>query len=273
MESRRLVYVPFGAHGTARAEDWRLVGRVDITVQFHPPRVWLFEFLGRSAAAQAASRTYIPASLFRLASKSTTSIITAQGTFLLALHWSVEATCMLERGLTSLGLTLSQNKSVVVASHSSSYGPFGVTCWSKGLSFEGAPSVRDVGLDANAAHRRSVKISKQEGAKVPQKKRPHQGDTQRVEVQTPDNEVVQNRDPASRGHPAQKGDGCRLMWQENQGRMHYNMMLRNLCFRKVSILNLSFLFLLDSSDGKGRIKTARCSDVDCLSVCTWCSSG
>ena len=39
--------------------------------------------------------------------------------------------------------------------------------------------------------------SKQEGAKVPQKKRPHQGDTERVEVQTPDNEVVQNWDPDS----------------------------------------------------------------------------
>ena len=31
----------------------------------------------------------------------------SQGTFLQALHWSVEATCMLDRGLTSLGLTLS----------------------------------------------------------------------------------------------------------------------------------------------------------------------
>ena len=32
-----------------------------------------------------------------------------------------------------------------------------------------------------------------------QKKRPHQGDTERIEVQTPDDEIVQNRDPASRG--------------------------------------------------------------------------
>ena len=33
-----------------------------------------------------------------------------QGTFFQALHWSVEATCMLDRGLTSLGLTLSQKQ-------------------------------------------------------------------------------------------------------------------------------------------------------------------
>ena len=41
MESRRFVYVPFGAHGTARVENWRPLGRVDFTVQFHPPRVFL----------------------------------------------------------------------------------------------------------------------------------------------------------------------------------------------------------------------------------------
>ena len=41
----------------------------------------------------------------------------SQGTFFQTLHWSVEATCMLDRGLTSLGLTISHNKSMVVASH------------------------------------------------------------------------------------------------------------------------------------------------------------
>ena len=59
------------------------------------------------------------------------------GTFLQALHWSVEATCMLDRGLTSLGLTLSQNKSVVVASLPQLLRPFGVSCWSKGYLLKG----------------------------------------------------------------------------------------------------------------------------------------
>ena len=45
----------------------------------------------------------------------------SQGTFFQALHWSVEATCMLDRGPTSLGLTISHNKSMVVASHLSCY--------------------------------------------------------------------------------------------------------------------------------------------------------
>ena len=82
----------------------------------------------------------------------------SQGTFLQALHWSVEATCVLDRGLTSLGLTLSQNKSVVVASHPQLLRAVRRELLEQGLSFEGAPSVRDVGLDANAGHRRSVKI-------------------------------------------------------------------------------------------------------------------
>ena len=82
----------------------------------------------------------------------------SQGTLLQALHWSVEATCMLDRGLTSLVLTLSQNKSVVVASHSQLLWAVRRELLEQGLSFEGALSVRDVGLDANAGHRRSVKI-------------------------------------------------------------------------------------------------------------------
>ena len=82
----------------------------------------------------------------------------SQGTFLQALHWSVEATCMLDRGLTSLGLTHSQNKSVVVASHPQLLRAVRRELLEQGLSFDGAPSVRDVGLDANAGHRRSLKI-------------------------------------------------------------------------------------------------------------------
>ena len=57
-----------------------------------------------------------------------------------------------------LGLTLSQNKSVVVASHTQLVRAVRRGLLEQGLSFEGAPSVRDVGLDANAGHGRSVKI-------------------------------------------------------------------------------------------------------------------
>ena len=65
---------------------------------------------------------------------------------------------MLDRGLTSLGLTLSQNKLVVVASHPQLLRAVRRELLEQGISFEGADSVRDVGLDANAGHRRSVKI-------------------------------------------------------------------------------------------------------------------
>ena len=56
------------------------------------------------------------------------------------------------------GVTLSQNKSVVVDSHPQLLRAVRRELLGQGLSFEGAPSVRDVGLDANAGHRRSVKI-------------------------------------------------------------------------------------------------------------------
>ena len=94
--------------------------------------------------------------------------------------------------------------------------------------------MRNVGLDANAGCRRSVRDSNQEGAKVPQKKRPHQGDTERIEDQTPDDEVVQDWDPAGRGlrarwgghvpkfHPAQEDDGCRRVWKEDLDRVCYD---------------------------------------------------
>ena len=88
----------------------------------------------------------------------------SQGTFFQALHWSVEATCMLDRGLTSLGLTLSQNKSVVVTSHPHLLRAVLRELLEQGISFEGADSVRDVGLDANAGRRTSKVI--QNGLKL-----------------------------------------------------------------------------------------------------------
>ena len=60
MESCRVIHVSFGAHGTACAENWRPVVRMDITVQFHPPRLPLFEFLGQSFAVQVVARRALP---------------------------------------------------------------------------------------------------------------------------------------------------------------------------------------------------------------------
>ena len=82
----------------------------------------------------------------------------SEGTFFQALHWSVEATCMLDRSLTSLGLTISHNKSMVAASHPHLLRAVRRELLEQGISFEGTHSVRDVGLDASAGHKRSVKI-------------------------------------------------------------------------------------------------------------------
>ena len=88
---------------------------------------------------------------------------------------------MLDRGLSSSGLTVSQNKSAVVASLRAVRREL----LEQGISFEGANSVRDVGLDANAEHKRSVRIqTKRERAEVSQKKRSYQSHTKRLEAQT-----------------------------------------------------------------------------------------
>ena len=52
--------IPLCKNVTARAENWRLVVRMDITVQLHSPRVWLFEFLGKSVAVQVVARLAFP---------------------------------------------------------------------------------------------------------------------------------------------------------------------------------------------------------------------
>ena len=155
MESRCPVHVPLGTHVTARFEDWRLVGRMDITVQLHPSRLWLFKFLGQSLVVQVVASITFPVQIGQQVDDINHH---SQGTFFQALHWSVEATCMLDRGLTSLGLTLSQNKSLIVASRPQLLRAVRRALLEQGISNERADSVRDVGLDANAGHRRSVKI-------------------------------------------------------------------------------------------------------------------
>ena len=67
-----------------------------------------------------------------------------------------------------------------------------------------------------------------------QKERAHQSFSEWVETQASDDEVVQDWDPASSGvrarcdghvpefDPAQKDDGCGLVWQEDQDRLHYD---------------------------------------------------
>ena len=130
---------------------------MDTTVQLHSPRLRLFKLLGQSFVIQLLQDLHY---LFPFQFGQQVDDINhhSQGTIFQALHWSVEATCMLDRGLTSLGLTLSQNKLVVVASHPQLFRAVRRELLEQGISFEGADSVRDVGLDANAGHRRSVKI-------------------------------------------------------------------------------------------------------------------
>ena len=77
LESRRFVYVPFGTHGTALAENWRPLGS-----GFHraipSSKVAVLQIPGPERCCTGCYKTYTPVSQFKLASKSTTSIITAR---------------------------------------------------------------------------------------------------------------------------------------------------------------------------------------------------
>ena len=178
-----------------------------------------------------------PVSLFRLDSRSTTSTTTAKVRSFRHFTGPVEATCMLDRGLTSLGFdALPEQVGCGCLTLRNCCVPFGASWWSKRMSFEGADSVRDVGLDANAGHKRSVKIQ----TKREQKCRIRDAHIKVIqngsETQAPDYEVIQkNWDPASRGQRArwrwsicpssiqrQENDDCRCIWQEKQDRMHHN---------------------------------------------------
>ena len=89
--------------------------RMDSAVQFRSPGLWLLQFLGQGSVVQLAAR---PSSFTVQIGQQVDDINHhSHGTFFQALHFSVEATCMLEKGLAALGLTLSQNKSTAVASH------------------------------------------------------------------------------------------------------------------------------------------------------------
>ena len=153
---RCLVHVPVGAHVTACVR----IG--DLWGERTSPCNSILQGCGSSNPLSRALLYRLLQDLhsrflFRLASRSTTLTTTSQGTFFQVLHWSVEATCMLDMGLTSSGLTLSQNKSVVVASHPQMLlAPFGVSCWSKG--FPSKEQTLCAMLASNAGHRRSVKI-------------------------------------------------------------------------------------------------------------------
>ena len=59
-ESCCVEHVPVGAHVTARVEDWRLVVRMDITVQLPSPKLRLFKLLGQSFVRQVGSRLARP---------------------------------------------------------------------------------------------------------------------------------------------------------------------------------------------------------------------
>ena len=157
----------------------------------------------------------------------------SQGTFFQALHWSVEATCMLDSGLNTLGLTLSQNKSVVVASHPHLLRAVRRELLEQGLNFEGASSVRDVGLDANAGQRRSVKIQNKREQKC-RKRNTHIKVIQKgLKSKHQATKLLKTGIlPAmAYGHAGmgmcpssiqrEKNYGRRHLWYENQDSMHY----------------------------------------------------
>ena len=72
------------------------------------------------------------------------------------------------QGPNLVGLTIS-HKSMVVASHPQLVRAVRRELLEQGLSFEGAPSVRDVGLDANAGNKRSVRIQNKKEQKCRKK--------------------------------------------------------------------------------------------------------
>ena len=142
---------------------------------------------------------------------------------------------MLDRGLSSPGLTISQNKSVVVASQPQLLRAVRRELLEQGISFDGANSVGDVGLDANAVNRRSVKI---------QTKREQRCRKRNVHIKVTQNGLKHKHEtmrlfktgilpPAAYGHagmgmcpsyPTQKDYGRRFVWQEEQERsiLHFH---------------------------------------------------
>ena len=197
-----VVHVLFSAHVTARVENWRPVGRLDITVAAPFSKV---------AAIQVAPRLAFP---FPCADWALFQAL--HWTVKQALHWTVEATCMLDRSLTSPGLTISQNKSVFVASHSQLRRAIRRELLEQGISFEGEDSVRDVGLDAeNVTKGMHIKVL-QNGLKL--------------KHQTMNLFKTGILAAVACGHAgmhvpevyaAQEDDGCRFVWQEEQDRLHH----------------------------------------------------
>ena len=85
----------------------------------------------------------------------------SHGTFFQALHFFGGGDiCKWAEGLAALGLTLSQSKSTAVASHPRLLCAVRRELLEQRMSFENANSVRDVGLDATAVQRKSVKIQR-----------------------------------------------------------------------------------------------------------------
>ena len=116
-------------------------------------------------------KTCTPVSLCRLVSRSTTSITKANEPSTKRITGQLRRhACWSGRASTSPRLTLSQNKSVVVASHPQLLRAVRRELLEQGISFEGTDSVRDVGLDANAGNKRSVKIQNKREQKCRNKK-------------------------------------------------------------------------------------------------------
>ena len=134
-------------------------------MQFPSPRLWLFDFLGQSVVVHVVTRL---AFLFPCADcPASRRHQPSQPRHILS---SAPLVCRSDmhagQGPDLAGVDALPEQVLLSLLHTPNcYGPFGVSCWSNDLSFEGAASVRDVGLDANAGHRRICQDSRTRGSK------------------------------------------------------------------------------------------------------------
>ena len=151
----RVVHVFARPPAASSSEDRRPVGRLDSAVQIHSPRLRLIQFLGQSPTVQHIARSSFRCPV-QIGQQVDDINHYSHSTFLQALHWSVEATCMLDKGLSALGLILSQSKSTIVASQ-----PIILCAVRRELQMQGSSNENaNVGLDATAGQRRSVKTQR-----------------------------------------------------------------------------------------------------------------
>ena len=211
-----------------------LWGRMEITVQFHPPRLQLFVFLGQGFVRQVATRLAFPfpctdwAASQRHQPSQPRHVVFKRFTGRLKQRacWTGEPTLL---GVDALPGQVSYRCFTHPKATGRSARVAGASVILRRRSFCARRVPR---WECRA--RKICQVSEQEGAEVPQKEGPHQSYSEWVETQTPNGEAVLNWDLASCGlrarwdghvpefYPAQKHDGCGLVWQEDQGCLHYD---------------------------------------------------